>query len=355
MRAAVMRDWELRVDEVPDPEPGPGQVLTRVLACGICGSDLHMLRHGAELRAREVELADEFGPDPNALRPVVFEPHLDTVMGHEYCCEVIGLGAGVTGVSEGDVVVGMPVALDADGLHTVGYSNRYPGGYAELMVLDAALLNRVPDGVPPRLAALTEPLAVGVHAVAKSRTDQAHAAVVLGLGPVGLACVAELKVRGIGPVVGADFSSRRRRLAEHLGCDVVVDPRVQPAVAAWREVDGQRPLVVFEAVGVPGMIDAAMRMAPRDTQVLVVGVCMQRDHIHPMSAIGRELNVQFALGYTPDEFAGSLTKIADGAVDLEPLLTGSVTVEGVPGAFADLADPEEHAKILVEPDGTSGA
>lgn len=350
-----MRDWELRVDDVPDPVPGPGQVLTRVLACGICGSDLHMLQHGAELRARELELAEEFGPDPNAVRPVVFEPHLDTVMGHEYCCEVLELGPGVTAVAEGDVVVGMPVALDADGLHTVGYSNRYPGGYAERMVLTADLVNRVPNGLAPRLAALTEPLAVGVHAVAKSRIDGDHAALVLGLGPVGLACVAELKMRGIGPVVGADFSSRRRRLAEHLGCDVMVDPRERPAIAAWRDADGRRPLVVFEAVGVPGMIDAAMRMSPRDTQVLVVGVCMQRDHIHPMTGIGRELNVQFALGYTPEEFAGSLTRIAEGEVDLEPLLTGSVTVDGVPGAFADLADPDEHAKILVEPAPPAGA
>lgn len=349
MRAAVMRDWELRVDEVPDPEPGPGQILTRVLACGICGSDLHMLQHGAELRRREAEQGDEFGTDPNAVRPITFEPQLDTVMGHEYCCEVIGLGAGVTTLREGDVVVGMPVAFDADGLHTIGYSNRYPGGYAEQMVLNADLALKVPDGISPRLAAMTEPLAVGVHAVAKSRIVDGDAAIVLGLGPVGLACIAELKMRGIGPVVGADFSPRRRALAEQLGCDVVVDPRQQHAIAAWREIDGQRPLVIFEAVGVPGMIDAAMRMAPRDSRILVVGVCMQRDHLHPMVGIGRELTIQFALGYTPDEFTGSLHKIADGAVDLTPLLTGSVTVDGVPGAFDALADPEEHAKILVEP------
>lgn len=350
MRAVVMRDWELRVDEVPDPVPGPGQILTRVLACGICGSDLHMLRHGAELRARDAELTAEFGTDPNAMQPITFEPHLDTVMGHEYCCEVIGLGAGVSAVSEGDVVVGMPVAFDADGIHTVGYSNRYPGGYAEQMVLNADLVLRVPDGLSPRLAAMTEPLAVGVHAVAKSRIEPGDAAIVLGLGPVGLACVAELTMRGIGPVVGADFSPRRRRLAEQLGCDVVVDPREQHAIAAWREIDGQRPLVIFEAVGVPGMIDAAMRMAPRDARILVVGVCMQRDHLFPMVGIGRELSIQFALAYTPDEFAGSLHKIADGAIDLSPLLTGSVRIDGVPSAFDDLADPEEHAKILVEPD-----
>ena len=218
-----MRDWELRVDDIADPVPGPGQVLTKVLACGICGSDLHMLKHGAELRRLSQELEAELPPDP--MRPIPFEPAADTVMGHEFCCEVVELGPDVSNLTTGQVVVSMPAVFDADGIHAVGYSSRYPGGYAELLVLNELLAIPVPDGVPPSLAAMTEPLAVGVHAVNKSRITGRDAAIVLGLGPVGLACVAELKMRGIGPVIGADFSSRRRSLAEHLGCDVVVDPR----------------------------------------------------------------------------------------------------------------------------------
>ena len=85
-----MREWELRVDDVADPVPGPGQVPTRVLACGICGSDLHMLKHGAELRRLTQELEAESPPDP--MRPIPFEPSADTVMGHEFCCEVVELG-----------------------------------------------------------------------------------------------------------------------------------------------------------------------------------------------------------------------------------------------------------------------
>ncbi|MDQ1422544.1 MAG: hypothetical protein QOD72_42, partial [Acidimicrobiaceae bacterium] len=123
----------------------------------------------------------------------------------------------------------------------------------------------------------------------------------------------------------------------------------QSAIAAWRTADGQRPLVIFEAVGVPGMIDQAMRAAPRDARIVVVGVCMQQDHMQPMVGIARELNVQFVLAYTPEEFAATLDTIADGALDLDPLITGTVGVDGVPQAFTDLADPEEHAKILVEP------
>jgi threonine dehydrogenase-like Zn-dependent dehydrogenase len=270
-------------------------------------------------------------------------------MGHEFCCEVVELGPGCENLKVGDVVVSMPVNFDATGLHPLGYSNVYNGGYAELMVLNELLGMKVPTGLPAHMAALTEPLAVGVHAVAKSRITGGDAAVVLGCGPVGLACIAELRMRGIGPIVAADFSPKRRQLAEQLGADVVVDPRETSAIDAWRKIDGVRPLVIFEAVGVPGMIEQAMRMAPKDARILVVGACMQEDRIHPMLGIGRELNIQFVLGYAPDEFAGALTALADGKVDLAPWLTGTVDVDGVPQAFADLGNPEAHAKILVVP------
>ena len=176
-----MRDWELRVDDVADPVAGPGQVLTKVLACGICGSDLHMLKHGAELRRLAVELEAESPPDP--MRPIPFEPDADTVMGHEFCCEVVELGPDVSNLTPGQVVVSMPAVFDTDGIHAVGYSSRYPGGYAELLVLNELLAIPVPDGVPPSLAAMTEPLAVGVHAVNKSRITERDAAIVLGPRP----------------------------------------------------------------------------------------------------------------------------------------------------------------------------
>ena len=141
MRAAVMRDWSLRVDDLPDPRPASGQVLTKVLACGICGSDLHMLQHGAEMRRMSEELAAGAPADP--MSPKSFEPHLDTVMGHEFCCEVVEVGPDVNNLKEGDVVVSMPVAFDATGLHAVGYSNLYNGGYADLMVLNEMLAMKI--------------------------------------------------------------------------------------------------------------------------------------------------------------------------------------------------------------------
>ena len=347
MRAAVMRDWSLRVDDIPEPVVGGGQVLAKVLACGICGSDLHMLVHGEESRRLSAEMAEGQAPNPGS--PIMFEPHRDTVMGHEFCCEVLDVGPGVNNLKQGDIVVSFPVTFDEQGVHGIGFSNKYPGGYSERIVINEMMSIKVPNGLPAELAAMTEPLAVGVHAVEKSRIAQGDAAVIIGLGPVGLACIAELKMRGIGPIIGADFSPRRRALAELLGADVVVDPREVPAIEAWRKIDGKKPLVIFEAVGVPGMIQQAMRMAPKDARILIVGACMQEDHMHPMLGIGKELSLQFVLGYSPIEFGNALTAIAEGKVDLSPLITGRVGIDGVPQAFKDLGDPEQHAKILVMP------
>jgi threonine dehydrogenase-like Zn-dependent dehydrogenase len=346
-----MRDWTLSVEDLGDPDPGPGQALTRVLACGICGSDLHMLQHGA----RQMVLGEElsaFDP-PDQVRPVRMDPAGPVVMGHEFCCEVLAVGPGCTNLREGDVVVSMPVAFDAAGVHALCYSGTYSGGYADRLVLNDAIALKVPNGCSPDLAALTEPYAVGVHAVAKSGIAVGDAALVLGCGPVGLAVIADLRRLGIGPIVASDFSPARRALAARLGAHEVVDPREVRPIDAWRRVDGNRPLVIFEAVGVPGMIDQAMLMAPRGSRVVVVGVCMEDDRIRPMAGIRGELSVQFVLAYTPEEFALALHCIAQGEADVAPLVTGTVGVDGVPLAFRELGNPENHAKILVRPGGPS--
>lgn len=361
MRAAVMQDWHLRVDDVPIPTPRPHQMLVRVRACGICGSDLHMVEHGAEMRAQQARLAAEApgrgvadrSPEVANEATTAFAAERPTIMGHEFCCEVLEVGAAVRGYASGDIVVSFPVAFDAPGdrstMHTIGYSNAYPGGYAEYMVLDAERSLKVPAGTPVDAAALTEPLAVGIHAVAMSRIVPGEAALVLGLGPVGLACVAALKANGVGPIIGSDFSPARRALGAALGCDDVVDPGVEHPLAAWRRAGSRRPLVVFEAVGAPGMIDQAMRMAPRRSRILVVGVCMPTDHFHPVIGINKELSVQFALGYTSAEFARALAWIAEGRVDPSPLITDRVGIDEIPAAFTALRDPERQAKILVVP------
>lgn len=347
MRAAVMRDHTIVVDDIDDPTPGPGQVLVRTLACGVCGSDLHALHHGEQM----VEMFREQAPSDSPV-PLAGPMDLaaDVVLGHEFSGEVIALGEGCWNHREGDIVVSMPVTFDERGLHMLGYSNDYPGGYAQRLVLSDALALTVPNALDPHLAALTEPMAVGLHAVNRSRADATSSAVVLGCGPVGLAVIAALAALGAAPIVGVDLSPTRRRLALEMGAHEVVDPQQEPAVDAWRRVGGdRRPLVLFEAVGVPGMLDDAMRMAPPGTQILVVGVCMEPDTIRPLRAISKELAVQFSFAYDPTEFAETLRRIAEGELDVAPMITGRVGLDGVAGAFEALADPDAHAKVLITP------
>jgi threonine dehydrogenase-like Zn-dependent dehydrogenase len=340
MKAAVMRQGQLVVDDIAEPVPGPGQLLVQTLACGICGSDLHALQHGDQM----VDMSKQAGA------PFVMDLDRDVVMGHEFCAEVLELGPDAgTGLAPGDRIVSIPVVITGSGVQSIGYSNEYPGGYSERMVLSAMLGLKVPNGLDSRRAALTEPMAVGRHAVERSGIAKGTAAVVIGCGPVGLAVIADLARRGIEPIVAADFSPARRALAATMGAHEVVDPAIEPAVDAWRRVDGAKSLVIYEAVGVPGMIDAAIAAAPRGARLLVVGVCMEVDMIRPMLGIAKEIDIGFALGYTPIEFSGTLQSIAEGELDVEPLITGSVDLEGVPGAFKELANPEAHCKILVEP------
>lgn len=345
MRAAVLRSGAMVVrDDVPEPTPGPMQVLVEVKACGICGSDLHFASHGADLLALMDE-AEGFGP----LGAPAVHLDRDVFMGHEFAAEVLEAGPDTAAPPPGSLVTSVPMMVTPTGIDPLAYSNTSIAGYAERMLLFGPLVLPVPNGLDARRAALTEPMAVGLHAVNKSRIGAGDGALVLGCGPVGLAVVAALARRGIGPIVATDFSPSRRALAAGLGADEVVDPAEEEAFAAWGRAGAGKPVVVFEAIGVPGIIDDALRRAPVGTRIVVVGVCMQADTIRPGFGIMKELSLQFVFGYDPTEFADSLTAIAEGAVDVAPLITGEVGLDGVPGAFADLADPQEHCKVLVVP------
>ncbi len=340
MRAAIMRQRQLVVDTLPDPIPEPGEVLVKTLACGICGSDLHALKHAEKM----VTVAQESGA------PFTLDLARDVVMGHEFCAEVVDYGPQTDGgLRPGERVVSMPMLLRGGRLQTVGYSNDVPGGYGELMTLAAGLVLPVPNGLPTEHAALTEPMAVGMHAVEKAKLEPDDAALVVGCGPVGLAVIAALKLKAIEPIIATDYSPMRRSLAERMGAHRVVDPATRPAIETLIETAGMRPVAIFECVGVPGMLRQVMRDAPLQSRIIVAGVCMEDDVIMPAMGINKELSVQFVLGYTPDEFAAALRALAEGLIDVAPLITGRVGVEGVAGAFETLAKPDTHAKILVEP------
>jgi threonine dehydrogenase-like Zn-dependent dehydrogenase len=203
-----------------------------------------------------------------------------------------------------------------------------------------------------------------------------------------------LKASGVRTVIASDFSAGRRALARSCGADVVVDPahesphasaeehghlvtvpaaldtalgamdKMQRAPVPWHHiwraaeafgVTTPKSPVIFECVGVPGVIDQVIATAPLFSRVVVVGVCMGTDRIRPAMAINKEIDLRFVLGYTPIEFRDTLHILAEGKVNPGPLVTGAVGLDGVEAAFEALGDPEVHAKILVDPKSSAVA
>ncbi|HEY9304673.1 MAG TPA: zinc-binding dehydrogenase [Mycobacterium sp.] len=339
MRAAVLRDGRMVYrDDVPDPVPESGQVLVEVRSCGICGTDLHFAAHGDEMLALTDQLAASMGAGGMKV-----DLNNDVFMGHEFSAEVVEAGPDTETHPPGTLVTSIPVLLSSKGVEPIMTSNSAVGGFAERMLLSAPLLLPIPNGLDPKHAALTEPMAVGLHAVNKSNIQRDEAALVLGCGPIGIAIIAALQFRGVETIVAADFTAKRRELAAAMGAHQTVDP------ALGSPFDTVKPAVVFEAVGVPGIIDDVLLRAKPGTRLVVAGVCMQPDTMHPLFGIAKEINVQFVLAYDPNEFADSLRAIAEGDIDVAPVITGDVGLEDVGTAFDDLADPERHCKILVTP------
>lgn len=339
MRAVLMERGRLWVDDIPPPEPRTGEVLVRSIACGICGSDLHAVAHTTQF----VETSRAAG---GAFKLDTFEP---VVLGHEFVAEVLDHGPGCAGTHPpGTLVCALPMLL-REPLTAVGYSPEAPGGFAEQMLLTEQLLLPVPNGLVAQHAALTEPMAVGLHAVRKARLQKEDAAIVVGCGPVGLAVITALKAEGFGPVIASDFSPRRRALAEQQGADRVIDAAHSDPLDA-PERKARSGCVIFECVGVPGMLDRLFLKAPQDARIVVVGVCLEPDQLRPLIAINKELNVQFVLGYSPAEFAETLSGIAEGRFDIAPLVTEEVGLDQVAETFARLAAPEAAGKVLVTPE-----
>jgi threonine dehydrogenase-like Zn-dependent dehydrogenase len=325
-------------DDVTEPAPGPGQVLVGVKACGICGSDLHFAKHGADVLELNNQI-DGFGGSGG----MQIDLNRDIYMGHEFSAEVLEAGPDTDAPAPDTLVTSLPVLVSSTGFEPIVYSNKTIGGYAERMLLSAPLLTPIPNGLDPRHAALTEPMAVGLHAVNKSAIERGETALVLGCGPIGIAIIAGLRRRGVETIVAADYSARRRELADTMGATTTVDP------ANGSPFDDTSPRVVFEAVGVPGIIDDVLRRAPVGARVVVAGVCMQADTVHPYFAIAKQINLQFVLAYDGAEFTDCLRAIAEGDIDVAPMITGEVGLGGVGAAFDDLAHPDVHCKILVTP------
>ena len=338
MEAVTMERGILRKVEVDEPIPKKGEVLVKSIACGICGSDLHAAKHTEDF----VKTSRESG---GAFKLTTFSP---VILGHEFCAEIVDYGPNTEkSLSPGTLVCAAPVLL-RDPFLSIGFSEKTPGGFSQYMLLSESVMQPVPSGVRAEEAALTEPVAVALHAINKARLEGNEEIVVIGCGPVGLAILIILKSSFKGQIIASDFSPQRRSLAEKVGAHQVVNPQ-EASPFSSKFLRKNKKTVVFECVGVPGVIDDIILEAPQNSKLVVVGVCLQKDSFRPLIAINKEISMQFVLGWSMEEFSESLNKIASGEINASALITKQITLDQVSDTFKELSSPNEDAKVLVKP------
>lgn len=338
MKAAVyVGDGLLAVEDRPVPVPSAGEVLIAVDYCGICGTDLHSVSEGWA-------------------RP-------GSILGHEYAGRIAAIGPGVTGWTVGDEVTAEPGVVCGTCEFCAGgrpslcreyltalLTGAWTGAFAEYVPVKARQVHRIPPGLGARAAALTEPLAVALHAITRSRVVPGQAALVTGAGPLGLLHVAALKARGAARVIVSEPSPARREAARGAGADRVVTPEeldggASPLTEADDAVD-----VAFECSGSPAAFSAALAQLRPGGTLVIVGTGTLRPEIDHHRVILKELTVTGAFNYDATGFEDALALLASGALPLDALvLPASVPLGGITSAMTDLAAGRTAAKVLVAP------
>ena len=340
MRALVLEDyWDLRVQELPDPELGDGDVLLEVVATGICGSDLHGFT------------------GENGRR------HPGQVMGHETVARVRRLGPGVpddSTLSPGDVVTVNPVIACgvcercragreqscADRL-VIGVAPERTASFAELLVAPWTNVVRMPPSMPVEYGALVEPLAVGYHAARRGGCAAGDRVLVIGGGPIGQACVLAARRLGAAAVVVSEPAGHRRRLSAELGAHPV-DPSEDDVAAATESLLGGRPDLVIDAVGTSTTLATALTAAPLGATVVLVGMAAPEVAVAAFDITTMERSVVGSFTYSAAEFRQTAEWVGTAPAELAALVEGRVDLDGAPAAFTALARGEDSAsKVLV--------
>lgn len=342
MRAACFRESgkPFEVRDVPDPTPGSGEVLLAVKGCGICGSDLHVTELGGAVPA-------------------------GAIMGHEFAGEIVAVGKDAKGPDGpwkvGDRVCTMPgiscggcarcVTGDVMGcanLRMTGFGD-IGGGYAEYAIGGDRMTFRLPDNVSSADGATVEPLAVGLHAVEKAGLRTGEDVLIVGAGPVGLACAIWAKLLGAREVVVSDFAAHRRDMALACGATSAIDPGTEDLGAAYQKITGGAPSLAFECVGRPDVIHDISLVVDRGARIVGAGMCMTADNFMPLVFGAKELSIQFVSYYTRPNYQLTVDMLAAERIDPLPMITDRVSLDAMPEAFEALRNPSTECKVIVEP------
>jgi 2-desacetyl-2-hydroxyethyl bacteriochlorophyllide A dehydrogenase len=332
---------DIQVEDVAAPEAGAEDVVVKVRACGICGSDLHTYLHGAFVQPGQV-------------------------MGHEFVGEIVEVGKDVSGLQVGDRVTASPVvpclecARCREGRYNlcavcwstaIAYGR--PGGFAELIRVPTAVAgeNVFPLGreVSDEAGALVEPLAVAVHAVRLVEPVEGATALVLGLGTIGLQVIQALRVQGAGRIIGVDLSDTRIEAASALGAEALNGSEGTAAALAAVLAEGEEIDVVFECSGAAVAAEAALEHVRAGGTIVVLALYDDPITLDPTTLVQREIRLQGSIAYTSDDFREAVRLLSSGAAEAGPLVTHRKPLDSIGEAFSVQLQKDESIKVLVTP------
>jgi L-iditol 2-dehydrogenase len=334
---------DVRLIQVPRPDPGPDELLVAVARVGICGSDLHAY-HGRH--------------------PFI---QLPVVPGHEFAGTVVAVGMDVGGFAPGQRVTVEPSLVCGrcynclhgrynicENLEVIGCQTT--GAMADYVVVPASKTVLLPDGMTWDQAAMAEPLAVGIHAVRKAQMAPGANLLILGAGTIGLMTLQAARALGAGRVLVTDLLQDRLDLALALGADEAVNPSTTDLVAALEGAFGPWLAdVIIECVGIAATARDAVRVARKGTRVVLAGVFEEEVTLNLGLVQDRELELVGTLMYVDEDFPTALALLRDGQVRAEPLISHRFPLGQAAQAFATADSREKALKVLIEvAEGASG-
>lgn len=350
MRAVVLRAGRLAVREMEDPVPGAGELLLRTLSTAICASDVHFMDHP------DLAIDDPTGRS-------LYDADREIILGHEFVGEVIGHGPGCSDQFPiGTRVTSMPIRfasgsseVDFHAVRIIGQHPEAQGSFAELLVVSELMARAAPGAVSSDAIAVVDAFAVGEFYVRSAAVQPGEVAIVVGAGAIGLSAVAALARRGVEPIVAMDFKPDRRALAERFGAHVVGDPAQHSLYEVWEQVLADYGLlsapVIFECVGVRGLIQSIVEHAPMGTRLYCAGGWYTGDSLDITTATRQGVTIQFGGGPHPEDWYGTLDAMLDGSLDPMPCIGEVVDLDGVPDALDRVRRSEGPPRIVVHPNG----
>jgi len=333
MQAVLCQGTQAVVAEVPDPAPAPDEVVVEVEACGLCGSDVHILQNGQAAEGQ--------------------------VLGHEFSGRIVAAGRDVTGWRAGQPVAASPLgscgkcricarglAFRCEAAPNIGITR--PGAYAQFVAVPARQLVALPDELPVEAGCHAEPFSVALQAVRLSGAGPGDPVLVYGTGPIGLYAIMGLRLAGAGPIVAAGRSEGRRKAAAAVGADVVLDTR-EKTVTQYAEEAGVRFAAVLECSAAPGAFTEAISVTEPGGTVVEVALTPEAPPLPLFGMLSEGLHLVGACAFSDETYRTAVGHLINGRAPVERLVSERVTLDGTPDALVRLRSPGSLVRVISRP------